>query len=322
MSHLRLIAATCIATSVVALPAVVFAQTVTELQSELQSLLAEIAQLQQGTSSTQPATVTTTSTSASAVSSNIICPTLIRTLSLGSSGTDVANLQGFLAQNPLIYPEQSVTGYFSKLTQDAVQRWQTAYGVISSGTPASTGYGVVGPHTRAAILSSCKDSVGNSSGSENGAFVGSGSSSQPLCPVAPQPATPCAGTWSPLTNTTGCTIAWQCSISLSVATSSAASPVTPTPTLTAATGLNSPFVEIFSGVNFPTGIYTIYYGDGVSETVTAVCPSGMSNQASSATCGIFSASHVYMSQGTYSASTVSSSGTAVGTVTVVVGVAS
>ena len=315
MSYLRSIGATFVVTSMIAVPVITFAQTVTTsaqtlsvLQQQLQSLLAEIAQLQQTATTSAPA-VTTPASSSAPASSNIICPTLVRTLALGSSGTDVANLQGFLAQNPLIYPEQSVTGYFGMYTQDAVERWQTAYGVISSGTPESSGYGVVGPHTRAAMLASCANST-NSSGGQSTIFSGSNANSQPLCPVAPQPAIACAGTWSPLTNTAGCTIAWQCSVPLAdLATSSA---ITSTgPTLTASIGPNSPYIVSFNGSNFLTGLYTIDFGDGIArtQTVTAVCSTASASQSSS--CGTFNASHTYPTGGTYLAAIVSSSGTTI-----------
>jgi hypothetical protein len=39
-------------------------------------------------------------------------------------------------------------------------------------------------------------------------------STSPQCQFAPQPSTSCAGTWSAVTNSNGCTAAWQCSISL------------------------------------------------------------------------------------------------------------
>jgi hypothetical protein len=216
-----MIVAMCTVTAAIALPVAASAQTVSELQQQIQSVLARIAQLQQDASSTA-ATATTASTPASL--SNIICPTLVRTLALGASGTDVANLQGFLAQNPLIYPEQSVTGHFGIYTQDAVQRWQTAYGIVSLGSPATTGYGVVGPRTRAAILASCAKSTNG----QSTPFIIPNSASQPLCPVAPEPSTPCAGTWSPLANANGCTIAWQCAVPLpAVAASSSASSSAP-----------------------------------------------------------------------------------------------
>src|SRR6185295_12563709 len=42
-------------------------------------------------------------------------------------------------------------GYFGSLTQAAVQRFQAAQGIVSSGTPSTTGYGRVGPTTMARI---------------------------------------------------------------------------------------------------------------------------------------------------------------------------
>jgi peptidoglycan hydrolase-like protein with peptidoglycan-binding domain len=42
--------------------------------------------------------------------------------------------------------------YFGLLTQGAVQRFQAKYGIVSSGSPATTGYGFVGSKTRAKLL--------------------------------------------------------------------------------------------------------------------------------------------------------------------------
>jgi len=44
-----------------------------------------------------------------------------------------------------------VTGYYGPATLQLVQQWQSSHGVISSGDPDSTGYGYVGPKTRAAM---------------------------------------------------------------------------------------------------------------------------------------------------------------------------
>ena len=74
-------------------------------------------------------------------------------VSFGARGTNVTNLQMFLAANPAFYPEGLVTGYYGALTQAAVQRFQAFYGIVSSGTAASTGYGRVGPITLARINS-------------------------------------------------------------------------------------------------------------------------------------------------------------------------
>lgn len=76
---------------------------------------------------------------------------IVSQLSLGSQGEQVTQLQTYLATNASIYPSGLITGYFGPLTQAAVQRFQAAQGIVSSGTPATTGYGRVGPQTMAAI---------------------------------------------------------------------------------------------------------------------------------------------------------------------------
>jgi peptidoglycan hydrolase-like protein with peptidoglycan-binding domain len=72
-------------------------------------------------------------------------------LDLGDSGGNVTELQTYLATNASIYPSGLVTGYFGPLTQAAVQRFQAAQGLVSAGTPSTTGYGRVGPQTMARI---------------------------------------------------------------------------------------------------------------------------------------------------------------------------
>lgn len=54
-------------------------------------------------------------------------------LDLGNQNENVTNLQIFLAANPSIYPEGKVTGYYGPLTQAAVKRFQTQYGIESVG---------------------------------------------------------------------------------------------------------------------------------------------------------------------------------------------
>lgn len=77
--------------------------------------------------------------------------TLSAQMGIGSSGSNVTALQTYLAANPELYPSGLITGYFGALTQAAVQRFQTAQGIVSSGTPATTGYGRVGPMTLARL---------------------------------------------------------------------------------------------------------------------------------------------------------------------------
>ena len=71
-----------------------------------------------------------------------------KTLQRGSSGAEVKKLQEILAAMPDIYPEGLTTGYFGVLTRQAVQRFQSKYGIVSSGDENATGYGLVGPKTR------------------------------------------------------------------------------------------------------------------------------------------------------------------------------
>lgn len=66
-----------------------------------------------------------------------------RDLAVGSTGTDVSNLQIFLRADGTVYPEKLVTGYFGPLTRQAVMRFQAKNGIASVGR--------VGPITRAAI---------------------------------------------------------------------------------------------------------------------------------------------------------------------------
>jgi len=72
-------------------------------------------------------------------------------LDVGARGTQVTELQTYLATNATIYPSGLVTGYYGPLTEAAVERFQTAQGIVSSGSAATTGYGRVGPTTMARI---------------------------------------------------------------------------------------------------------------------------------------------------------------------------
>ena len=83
------------------------------------------------------------------------CPVISRVLSNGASGTDVQELQHFLLANGFLASPLYITGYYGALTRDAVQRFQGWNHVVSTGTPETTGYGVVGPHTNIAIQHVC-----------------------------------------------------------------------------------------------------------------------------------------------------------------------
>lgn len=154
-------------TVLLVVPQSLFAQSTTDLQAQIADLLARIQQLQQqlGTSQTGgggtpviPAGGSPVGAGGSYLPSSggpVLCPHIGRNLKRGASGDDVARLQRYLAVDPLIYPEALVTGYFGPATEAAVRRWQTKHFIVSSGTPETTGYGMVGPRTAAILALQC-----------------------------------------------------------------------------------------------------------------------------------------------------------------------
>jgi peptidoglycan hydrolase-like protein with peptidoglycan-binding domain len=58
-------------------------------------------------------------------------------LNFGARGTEVTNLQTFLASNYNVYPQALVTGYYGSLTRDAVSQFQIGYGLSPVGRVGS-----------------------------------------------------------------------------------------------------------------------------------------------------------------------------------------
>jgi len=148
--------------AVITLPFVTSAATAAELQAQAQELLLQVQTLQAqlaaqgGTVGATPVYTGATGVSPlSGVVNSSTCPLIGRVLKRGSSGDDVSRLQRFLAQDPAIYPEAQITGYYGALTEAAVKRWQAKYNIVSSGSAETTGYGVTGPRTAAAISLQC-----------------------------------------------------------------------------------------------------------------------------------------------------------------------
>ena len=77
-------------------------------------------------------------------------PALTRTVYAGSRGGDITTLQNFLITRGYL-GQGNNTGFFGQLTRSAVQRYQCDKLQICSGDESSTGYGVVGQRTRAAM---------------------------------------------------------------------------------------------------------------------------------------------------------------------------
>lgn len=151
---MRIVLGISVALILIAIPFVSFGQST---DAQIQALLQQILQLQQVLAQLRSAPVITpTPTIVNPTVGNFgTCPILGRDLRPGMSGGDVANLQSFLAGDVTIYPEATISAYYGGLTQAAVQRFQTRYGIVSYGSPDTTGYGAVGPATRARIASVC-----------------------------------------------------------------------------------------------------------------------------------------------------------------------
>ena len=145
-------------------PVFASADTNADLAAQAQALLNQVAALQAQLSGQSGVVNTSGSTGSPVVTSSANCPLIGRVLKLGSSGDDVSRLQRFLATNPGVYPEGMITGYYGALTEAAVKRWQVKYNIVSSGTADTTGYGVTGPRTAAAISLQCSTSSGGAGG--------------------------------------------------------------------------------------------------------------------------------------------------------------
>jgi peptidoglycan hydrolase-like protein with peptidoglycan-binding domain len=90
-------------------------------------------------------------------STGLGCLELTFNMAAGSTDAEtngeVTRLQQFLAHEGLL-DAGSVVGTYGPQTQAAVEKWQASHGIVSAGTPDTTGYGTVGPATRSAIFTS------------------------------------------------------------------------------------------------------------------------------------------------------------------------
>ncbi len=109
------------------------------------AVVANVQSVLEGT--VTPATAAQPSTIPSVPVAVAGCDVVSGNLQLGTTGAEVSQLQSFLGKDKSIYPEGSVTGYFGRVTEDAVRRWQAAHNIVATGTPSTTGFGVVGPQT-------------------------------------------------------------------------------------------------------------------------------------------------------------------------------
>ena len=84
------------------------------------------------------------------------CTSIQRNLIFGDYHEDVIKLQEFLKDKGYFH-HPHITNYFGPVTEKAVKDFQTTEGLVSSGTPQTTGYGRLGPRTRNLIAEkSCR----------------------------------------------------------------------------------------------------------------------------------------------------------------------
>ena len=138
-------------------PYAIAQSTPVDKQVLLAQLLAQVASLQQqfanisvSSALTNPVPVDISGQTNSSNQNYSSC-NIVRTLARGARGQDVICLQQYLINRGLL-SEDSATGYFGALTEAAVQKFQAANQIVSSGNPQTTGYGSVGARTRAALF--------------------------------------------------------------------------------------------------------------------------------------------------------------------------
>ncbi|MFH0803598.1 MAG: peptidoglycan-binding protein [Candidatus Tagabacteria bacterium] len=102
-----------------------------------------------------PATVPAVAPSQIAVS---VSPIFTKTFGIGAASSDIKRLQQILNSDPDTQISSSGAGspgnettYFGPATKAALQKFQSKYGIVSSGSPETTGYGALGPKTRAKL---------------------------------------------------------------------------------------------------------------------------------------------------------------------------
>lgn len=269
---------------VVAVPFAVSAQygdnasRASDLRVQLHSILQELLNIESST----PSNSFTPGTNASsrvadtpAATATPNCPTPVRTLTIGSQGSDVTSLQEYLTRTG-DYTYGTATGYFGGVTQAAVKRWQARNNVVSSGSPATTGFGVVGPKTRAQLRTSCNGDVTNELPRQNPPSNGGGYTNE-LPKVTP----PSTGTGvAPGGTTSGSGSSgngWDAdsNVLFSASPTSGTSPLR---------------VTFFSSKLDASGGYIIDYGDGSN-----------SGKISASNAGTLVSTHTYSSAGTYTA---------------------
>lgn len=265
---MRKIVALGVGIALFASPLVVSAQSLADLQSLMQSLMAQLSALQEQVNQSQIGIGVTQPVSKPQELSIAprSCPTIARTLWRGLRGDDVMALQNYLISQGYL-ADDSASGFYGTATEAAVQKWQASISLITSGSPATTGWGVFGEQSRSALSKRC-----NLTGPVS-------------CPI--QPIVDCAPGYGPTSggyDANGCEQRTRCvpvpkeEGYLGASLSAGKAPLTITFSAPASSGGN-----------------TIDFGDG---TLGATC-AGIGGTSPGAPCNLTGTVHTYTSAGTY-----------------------
>lgn len=165
---------------------------INQLLEMIAQLQAQISELQQNAGITDSQVTPVDTTTSAATNNNVSITTTTQTTSFNISsatGCSVATiplfpshsntgavlrLQQFLMNRPEAnWPAgQAATGFYGDVTTNAVRNFQRNHGIVSGGTFETTGYGLVGPSTRAKLNSiACSGNSNSSSGSGSTIYV-------------------------------------------------------------------------------------------------------------------------------------------------------
>lgn len=136
------------------MPVLVSAVTADELQVQIEALLNRIEVVRQQIAIEEARVGAVSTTVPTFTPANTSCAPMLVNLERGARGQMVTNLQNFLVKQG-VYSSTLVTGYFGPATQAGVQRFQVKEGIVSYGSPSTTGYGRVGPSTRRVMNAKC-----------------------------------------------------------------------------------------------------------------------------------------------------------------------
>ena len=185
------------------LPMLASADTISDLQAQIQTLLGQIKTIQDQIHSIRQASSTNSNASTTPIfgddhgqgggdnrdGDKKFCVPITRNLGVGSKGDDVKEIQKMLATDPTLYTG-TTTGFFGKETAKAMARFQKKFGIASSTT------GLVGPSTRQFFNKKCPPPPMGGVGSTTPPFQGGmgdgdrgrmmGSSTQPFPPMPPR----------------------------------------------------------------------------------------------------------------------------------------